>query len=261
MAMPHRLPATADSLRLAAAARCRRRAGCSPSCAQRASSKAAGRRSRPRGCKTPNPQRYLDPDDSGQGRLLAAAGPRRRRRLHQRPAQEPVPRLLRRVRRSSRVRSRRRPEVPRLAPLRPHRSLLHQAVRRRNEPPLHHPARSLGVDGLRHRQADEVGLLLLPGDLPGVPDAATARRGGAGAVRRRAGLDRAAALPPHAPAAADEGDDRPCPVGHDRRAAEPAGDRPRSEAARPGRRHQRPDRRPGGDAPVAADARDAAATT
>src|SRR5262249_171400 len=155
-----------------------------------------------RGALQPQPATLLRSRRAGPCRLLTAAGPGGCRGIPQRPAQEPLPRVLGRVRRSPRVCPRRRSEISRLGAVRPPRSLLRQALRGRKQSPLVRRARPLRVDGVRHDIADEVGLLVLPGDVPGVPDAASTGRGGHGAVRGEAGAVRAAALPADALAAA-----------------------------------------------------------
>ena len=79
----------------------------------------------------------------------AAARQGRRRGFLERPAPQPVSRLLGRVHRVPPVHARRRPALSRLAALRPHRPLLHQAVRGRDEPALLPAGRSEPLDGLR----------------------------------------------------------------------------------------------------------------
>ena len=78
--------------------------------------------------------KYSDPEVLARIAGLDVARPARGRRHDLRPAPQPVPRLQRRVRRVSRVLARRRSAPARLARAGPHRSLLRQAVRRREQP-------------------------------------------------------------------------------------------------------------------------------
>ena len=81
-----------------------------------------------------DPQKYLDPLALAKVRGLELQGPPHRRGLPVGHAQEPVSRLLRRVRPAPRIRARRRHQAHRLEGLRPHRTLLPQAVRGGNQP-------------------------------------------------------------------------------------------------------------------------------
>ena len=81
-----------------------------------------------------------------------AGGACHRRRHRRRPAPQPVPRLQRRVQPVPPLPPRRRSEVRRLEAVRAHRSLLHEAVPRDDEPRRAAGPRCERVDGVRRSQ-------------------------------------------------------------------------------------------------------------
>ena len=113
-----------------------------------------------------------------------------RRRIPDRAAQEPLPRLQRRVRRTPAVHGRGSGPPRGLEGLRQERPFLHQEVRAGDEPPRPHPAGRLQLDAVRRRGADrEAALRNLSLRRPRLPDAPAAGRRGASPLLRQGPQD------------------------------------------------------------------------
>jgi hypothetical protein len=107
----------------------------------------------------------------------------RRGGLPRRRAPLAVPRLRHRVRAAPRIHHRRRHAPPRLEGARPHRPLLHQAVRAGHELRRADRPRRQRVDELRLGQDHQAPVRQGAGGLPRLPRPAAARRGGPARLR------------------------------------------------------------------------------
>ncbi|NOY06352.1 MAG: tetratricopeptide repeat protein [Chlorobi bacterium] len=108
----------------------------------------------------------------------------RGRGIHHRSSQEPVPRFQRGVCRAPPVHARRRDPPHRLEDLRPHRSLLHQAIRGRDQPEILPAAGRQPFDGLQGgRRGNQAPVRLVPVRRPRLSHDTAAGRGGPGGLR------------------------------------------------------------------------------
>ena len=100
------------------------------------------------------PLQLSRPQNARPHQAAGCAGAAGRRRLHHRPAPQPVSRLRGRVRHAPRIRARRRHAAHRLEGLVEDRPALHQGVRGRDQPQVHDPARCQQVDAVRRTHGD-----------------------------------------------------------------------------------------------------------
>ena len=133
--------------------------------------------------------RFLDPVVLAPHREPGARVTRRGGRVHQRAAQGPVLRRVGRLRRTPRLRARRRRAPDGLARVGPHRPAVHQGVRGRVQHELLGAAGRVEVDGLRQPRHHQARLRAHPRRVPDQPGAPPARpRGLCGVRQRRRGV-------------------------------------------------------------------------